>query len=213
MPRKRTAMTTATPTSFAPRPISTFSARWRIWLIDGSLLGCFMISACLFGILMEHPVSPVRKAIDDGFFRRSLMGLAMGATAVVLIYSPWGRRSGAVLNPAVAASFWRLGKMGTLDALGYVAAQFSGATAGVALVATALPRLVGDPAVQFVRLGRRAARPGLKPVEQRRPRREPVARDPGGHPPIAQLGGHSHRARAHGRDPDGEVGDGGLPEP
>ena len=29
-----------------------------------------------------------------------LMGLAMGLTAMALIYSPWGRRSGAHLNPA-----------------------------------------------------------------------------------------------------------------
>lgn len=32
--------------------------------------------------------------------QRALVGLAMGATAVALICSPWGKRSGAHMNPA-----------------------------------------------------------------------------------------------------------------
>ena len=39
------------------------------------------------------------------------MGLAMGATAIALIYSPWGKRSGAHMNPAMTLTFLRLGKI------------------------------------------------------------------------------------------------------
>ena len=32
----------------------------------------------------------------------------MGLTAIALIYSPWGQRSGAHFNPAVTLTFFRL---------------------------------------------------------------------------------------------------------
>ena len=92
-----------------------------------------MISACLFATLLEHPGSPVRQTITDPLLRRIPMGLAMGATAVATIYSRWGQRSGAHLNPAVTLTFWRLGKVQGRDAAFYVAAQFAGAVVGVGL--------------------------------------------------------------------------------
>jgi len=33
----------------------------------------------------------------------------MGATAVAIVFSPWGEQSGAHFNPAVTLAFWRLG--------------------------------------------------------------------------------------------------------
>ena len=59
----------------------------------------------------------------------------MGLTAIALIYSPWGMRSGAHLNPAVTLSFWRLGKVAPADAAFYIAAQFAGGAAGTLLLA------------------------------------------------------------------------------
>ena len=46
------------------------------------------------------------------------MGIAMGLTAVALIYSPLGARSGAHMNPAVTLTFLRLGKIAPVDAVG-----------------------------------------------------------------------------------------------
>lgn len=113
-------------------------------------LGLFMISACVFTVLLEHPASAVRNAIDDPFVRRCIIGLAMGLTAVALIYSPWGKRSGAHLNPAVTFAFWRLGKIENWDALFYTAAQFVGGTLGVLLCAALLgPMLVADEAIRY----------------------------------------------------------------
>ena len=59
------------------------------------------------------------------------MGTAMAATAIALIYSPWGRRSGAHFNPAVTLTFLRLGKVAPRDFVGYTLAQFVGGAAGV----------------------------------------------------------------------------------
>jgi aquaporin Z len=82
--------------------------------------------------------------------RRFLIGVAMGLTAITLIYSPLGKRSGAHLNPAVTLTFWRLGKIEPWDALFYMLAQFIGGALGVLLVAkVAGAMLIGDTAVNY----------------------------------------------------------------
>ncbi len=74
----------------------------------------------------------------------------MGLTAVAIIYSPWGKQSGAHINPAVTLTFLRLGKIEPWDALFYVVAQFAGGLAGMMLVAAAWPAPIADPAVDYV---------------------------------------------------------------
>ena len=118
--------------------------------MEAALLGLFMVSACTFGVLLDHPSSPVRVTVESAFARRVLGGIAMGLTAVALIYSPWGKQSGAHFNPAVTLTFLRLGKIKTPDALFYVIAQFAGGLAGVLLSRAALGRLLEDPAVNYV---------------------------------------------------------------
>ncbi|MDH3497550.1 MAG: aquaporin [Gemmatimonadota bacterium] len=118
--------------------------------MEAAGLGAFMISAGVFGVVLEHPGSPVRDAIADPAVRRGLMGLAMGLTAVGIIYSPWGRRSGAHINPAVTLTFFRLGKVQTWDAVFYVLAQFGGGLAGVGLVALAVGVPFAEPPVHYV---------------------------------------------------------------
>lgn len=126
-------------------------AHWPEYLMEAAELGLFMISACLFVVLIEHPASPLRAAIDDPFVRRMLIGIAMGATAIAIVLSPLGKRSGAHFNPAVTLTFWRLGKIDGWDALFYVVAQGVGAVAGVMLFkALAGARLVADPSVNYV---------------------------------------------------------------
>ncbi len=71
------------------------TAHWREYLIEAAALGVFMLSASIFGVLLEHPMSSLHQSIENGVVRRGLMGLAMGATAVSIILSPWGQRSGA----------------------------------------------------------------------------------------------------------------------
>ncbi len=107
---------------------------WPEYLMEGAALGIFMISAGVFTLLFEYPASPLHTAVSSEFIRRTLIGLAMGLTAVGLIYSGWGKRSGAHMNPAVTLSFLRMGKISPWDAVYYVVAQFIGGTLGVMLV-------------------------------------------------------------------------------
>jgi aquaporin Z len=99
--------------------------------MEAAALGLFMVSACAFGVLLEHPGSALNQAIDDPAARRLLMGLAMAVTAIALIYSLWGKRSGAHMNPAVTLSFYVLNKIEGWDAIFYAIAQFAGGIAGV----------------------------------------------------------------------------------
>ena len=109
-----------------------------------------MLSASAFGVLLEHPSSPVRAGLDEALARRALMGLAMGLTAVALIHSPLGKRSGAHMNPAVTLTFLRLGKVARPDAALYVLAHFAGGVAGMGLAALVFGGLLADPGVNYV---------------------------------------------------------------
>jgi aquaporin Z len=122
---------------------------WPEYAIEAALLGAFMVSACVVTALLEHPFSPLPAAIPDSFARRALIGLAMGLTAIGLIYSPWGRQSGAHFNPSVTMAFLRLGKIETRDATAYVLAQCIGGVLGVQLTSLAIGMLLADPAVGF----------------------------------------------------------------
>lgn len=121
-----------------------------------------MISAALFAVILEHPDSVVRAAVSNELSRRALMGGAMGGTAIAIIYSRLGARSGAQLNPAVTLTFARLGTIAPRDAAAYIAAQFMGALAGLGLAALVLGQAIANPAVHYVatepgRWGRAAA--------------------------------------------------------
>jgi aquaporin Z len=119
------------PTAHGLGPLAALRRAWPEYLIEGWALGMFMLSACVATIAFEHPASPLHQAIASADLRRLLIGLAMGATAMALIYSPWGKRSGAHMNPSVTLAFLRLGKISLPDALFYIVAQFIGGTLGV----------------------------------------------------------------------------------
>lgn len=123
---------------------------WPEYLMEAAGLGIFMVSASVFTILLYHPASPALRILPEEFARRVLMGLAMGLTAIGIIYSPWGKQSGAHLNPAVTLTFFRLGKVAPWDAVFYVVAQFAGGVAGVALVAAVAGKWLAHPSVNYV---------------------------------------------------------------
>jgi aquaporin Z len=125
-------------------------SHWPEYLIEAAAIGTFMVSAAVWAALLYHPASPVARAISNALVRRAFMGLAMGSTAVVIVYSPWGQRSGAHMNPAVTLTFFRLGKVARSDLVGYVAAQFVGAIAGISAAAVGLGSIVSDPSVNYV---------------------------------------------------------------
>lgn len=128
---------------------AALEGHWPEYVIEGAGLGLFMLSACVFAVLLGHPASPVQRTLADPTLLRVPMGLGMGLTAVAIIYSRWGKRSGAHLNPSVTLTFWRLGRVKGWDTVFYVAAQFVGAIAGVGVSAVALGAWVAHPAVRY----------------------------------------------------------------
>jgi aquaporin Z len=141
------------PRLFIPQSQGMFYAlkhHWPEYLMEAWGLGLFMISACAFGALLEHPVSAVHQAIPDRSARMVLMGAAMGLTNIINIYSPWGKRSGAHLNPAVTWTFFRLGKLEAWDAIFYSLSQFAGGVIGVLIACASFMSLVAHPAVNYV---------------------------------------------------------------
>ena len=122
---------------------------WPEYLMEAGELALYMFVTCALATLLQHPASPVGHLIENGFFRRALMGLGMGATVVAIITSPWGKQSGAHFNPGVTLTFYRLGKMNLSDAAFYVTAQFLGAVSGVAIVTLVLRGAPGQAAVHY----------------------------------------------------------------
>ena len=122
---------------------------WPEYLIEGWALGTFMVSAGLVATLLGAPASPLHRALPDPLWRNAAGGIAMGLTAVALIHSPWGKRSGAHMNPAVTLTFLRLGKTQPWDALFFVTAQVLGGLSGVLLVAALAGHAFSDPPVSY----------------------------------------------------------------
>lgn len=130
--------------------IDALGHHWPEYLMEAFGLGLFMLSACSVGVVLDHPSSPVCQMIQDPTLRRVLFGSAMGATAILNIYSPWGKRSGAHLNPSTTLTFWRLGKVETWDAVFYSLSQFAGGIAGVLTAQLLFGSLIAHPNVNYV---------------------------------------------------------------
>ncbi len=108
-----------------PNPLAALRAHYPLYLAEAAELAAFMLSACLFTVLLfpsNHP-----------WLARAAMGIAMGLTAIAIIFSPPGRASGAHFNPAITLTFLRLGKIDPYDAAFYILFQFAGGIFGVAL--------------------------------------------------------------------------------
>lgn len=123
---------------------------WPEYLMEAWGLGTFMISAGVFSTILEYRGSPIHQAIPNPFLRLVIIGIAMGVTAIGIIYSPWGKQSGAHINPAVTITFFRLGKVRPWDAVFYILFQFIGGLIGVLIVAVLLGVTFTKPPVNYV---------------------------------------------------------------
>jgi len=129
--------------------IGQLQHHWQEYLMEAAGLGLFMISACVFTVLLMHPASPIGHWIVHPLLKRAVIGIAMGLTAIALIYSPWGKQSGAHFNPSVTLAFFRLGKVAAWDAFLYIVSQFLGAITGVFICAILLAPWISDPQVNY----------------------------------------------------------------
>ncbi len=53
-------------------------AHWPEYFMEAAALGIFMMSACVFGVLLGHPSSPLRQAVPGVLLRNIVGGIAMG---------------------------------------------------------------------------------------------------------------------------------------
>ena len=140
---------------------SALARHWPEYLMEAGELGGLMFAVCCFSTLYEHPASPLRQALPDPLARRALMGFTVAMLLILIIYSPWGARSGAHFNPSVTLTFLRLGKIAGQDAFWYVVAQCLGGLAGVLAAWALLGPALADPAVGFVVTAPGAAGPAV----------------------------------------------------
>lgn len=122
---------------------------WLLYLFEGAELAIFMISACFATVYLFGPSYPALHLIPSAALRRLLMGSAMGITAILIIRSPIGKRSGAHFNPAITLTYLRLGRIAPWDAAFYVVLQFIGGVLGVAVSALVLGSSLAAPTADY----------------------------------------------------------------
>jgi glycerol uptake facilitator-like aquaporin len=127
----------------------SFKRNWRLYIFEAIELAIFMISACASTVFLFDPAYPMPHILPNAAFRRVLMGIAMGITAIFIIRSPMGKRSGAHFNPAITLTYFRLGKIDAWNAFFYVVFQFLGGVFGVAVSALLLGKSLADPTVNY----------------------------------------------------------------
>ena len=126
-----------------------FRRHWPLYIYEGLELAEFMLSACIFTVLLFDPSGWAVHVLPSPADRRLLLGVTMGVTAVLIIHSPMGKRSGAHFNPAITMTYLRLGKIQAWDAMFYVIFQFCGGIFGVGISALLLGSRIALPAVNY----------------------------------------------------------------
>jgi aquaporin Z len=107
---------------------------WRIWAAEGVGTALMMLGGLSAVCLTFGSGSPVAEALPSDSARRLAVGGLFAACVSLVAVSPFGRLSGAHLNPAVTLSFRVLGRVSGHDVGGYLVAQLAGATLGTLAV-------------------------------------------------------------------------------
>ena len=74
--------------------------------------------------------SPMLHLLPSESVRLLFTGLLFAGTGSLVAISPFGRLSGAHLNPSVTIAFWSSGHVSRSDLLGYLGSQILGALVG-----------------------------------------------------------------------------------
>jgi aquaporin Z len=129
--------------------LRSLAQHWPLYAFEAVELACFMLSACAFTVFLFDPSYRAFHLLPSAVVRRILMGIAMGVTAILIIHSPMGKRSGAHFNPAITLTYFRLRKIAKWDALFYVLFQFMGGVLGVAVAAMFFGSTLAAPTVEY----------------------------------------------------------------
>jgi aquaporin Z len=118
--------------------------------MEATELGALMLSTCVWGTLVYSDESPFKSLGLSTVSKSAMMGIAVAMTTFMIIRSPFGRRSGAHMNPSVTLTFLWLGRVHRWDAAWYIAAHFIGAIAGVFAARQILGLRLSAPSVQYM---------------------------------------------------------------
>jgi aquaporin Z len=129
--------------------LKSLERNWPVYSFEAIELAIFMLSACAFTVFLFDPTYPALRTFPSAPLRRMFMGVAMGVTAIGIIHSPLGKRSGAHFNPAITLTYYRLRKIASWDAAFYVIFQFIGGVMGVAVAAFFFGKTLADPSVEY----------------------------------------------------------------
>lgn len=125
-------------------------AHWREYLMEAADLCVLMVCICLSGALIYSVESPLQRLSISSAEKALLMGVAVATASFLIICSPFGRRTGAHLNPSLTIAYLWLGRAHRWDALFYVIAQFAGAMVGVLFAGQMLGHFLSAPPVHYV---------------------------------------------------------------
>ncbi|MGI5519262.1 aquaporin [Streptomyces sp. CA-106131] len=104
---------------------------WREWLSKFAATAILLlVMVTLFRYLFGAGSVPAR-ALPSPEGQLVADAVVSGTTVGLLIISPFGRRSGGHMNPAVSLVFWLMGALPGRDAAAYAASQLAGPVAGV----------------------------------------------------------------------------------
>ncbi|MFF3000099.1 aquaporin [Streptomyces sp. NPDC057950] len=105
--------------------------RWPAWTAEFAATAVLLFAMATLFRWLADPASPLAQAVPAGGGRVVVGGIVSGGSVGLLIASPFGRRSGAHMNPAVSVAFWLMGALPGRDLAGYAAAQLGGSVVGV----------------------------------------------------------------------------------
>lgn len=139
-------------TALAPTAslIEALQKHWREYLMEAAELAAFMLCVCTAGTLLYEGGSPFDNLGVSREARSVLMGAAISSATYLIIRSPFGRRTGAHLNPALTGAYFWLGRIHRWDALAYIAAQFVGGSVGVFVAHILFGANLADFPVRYV---------------------------------------------------------------
>lgn len=119
-------------------------------LTEAALVALFMVFLSLMSVLLEYPGSALHRLLPWPLLRRIIMGVAAGSSLACVIYSPWGQRTGAHINPAVTLAMALIRRIRLRTTLLYITAQLLGAVAGMCVAELWLGTFLAHPQVDHI---------------------------------------------------------------
>jgi len=105
---------------------------WHLPEWSAEFLGTFcLVLGGLSAVCLDFGTgAPIPHLLPSASLRLLITGLLFAGTGSLVAVSPFGRLSGAHVNPCVTLAFWVGGHISRADLLGYWVGQFAGAVLG-----------------------------------------------------------------------------------